>query len=89
MRIACPHCGERGVAEFAYQGDASLTRPASRPGDAGESAAALEWVDYVYTRANAPGEHREYWLHALGCRALLVVTRDASSHEIARVETRR
>jgi methylglutamate dehydrogenase subunit B len=87
MRIPCPHCGERGSAEFIYQGDASLRRPAPCVGDAGESAASPAWMDYVYTRVNAPGVHREHWLHAYGCRALLVVTRDVSTHEIAGVET--
>ena len=89
MRITCPHCGERGLPEFVYQGDASLRRPAPRLDDAGESGASPDWMDYVYSRANSPGAHREYWLHASGCRALLIVTRNTSSHEIARVEAAR
>lgn len=89
MRITCPHCGERGSAEFVYHGDAAAMRPAPRVGDALESAASPGWMDYVYTRANSPGKHREYWLHAFGCRALLVVTRDVSTHEIMRVEAAR
>ena len=89
MRIICPHCGERGNAEFVYQGDASLRRPAPRVGDPSETATAPAWLDYVYTRTNAPAKHREYWLHAQGCRALLIVTRDVSSHEISTVEAAR
>ena len=86
MRINCPHCGERGNAEFIYQGDASVQRPAPRLGDAGESGASADWLDYVYTRSNTPGLHREYWLHTYGCRALLVLTRDVSNHAISKVE---
>ena len=89
MRINCPHCGERGNSEFVYQGDAALQRPAPRLGDAGEDPASPAWLDYVYTRTNSPGKHREYWLHAYGCRALLVLTRDVSNHDILRVELAR
>ena len=27
MRIPCPLCGDRDLSEFAYLGDATLTRP--------------------------------------------------------------
>ena len=83
MRICCPHCGERSSAEFAYFGDASLRRPEPR---ADESTGSQDWMDYVYLRANTPGRHREYWMHANGCRALLVVTRDTSNHDMVCVE---
>ena len=86
MRIPCPHCGERGNAEFVYQGDASLRRPAPQFGEPSASAASPDWMNYVYTRTNTPGKQREYWLHAYGCGALLVVIRDVSTHEISHVE---
>ena len=86
MRIACPHCGERGNTEFVYFGDASVLRPAPRLDDAAESAASPEWMAYGYFRANPAGPQREYWLHAQGCRALLVVTRDTTNHAILAVE---
>ena len=86
MRITCPHCGPRGNREFAYLGDAALTRPAPRLGDASESAASAEWMDYVYLRANRPGARAERWYHAVGCRACIVVERSAETHEISRVE---
>jgi sarcosine oxidase subunit delta len=82
MRITCPHCGPRGNHEFTYCGDASLVRPAPRLGDASESAASPEWMDYVYWRKNRPQGHREYFYHASGCRALLVLTRHPDSHDI-------
>ena len=31
MRIPCPYCGSRDVAEFTYLGDATLQRP--EPGE--------------------------------------------------------
>ena len=82
MRITCPHCGERGLEEFSYRGDACVVRPQRL--DAAEA-----WTDYVYLRENPAGLHREHWQHVLGCRAWLVVTRDTRSHAIAGVEAAR
>lgn len=73
MRIPCPFCGLRDINEFAYHGDATLTRPA--PG--------AEMYDYVYLRDNVAGVHNEHWYHAAGCHAWLVVTRDTRTHEIS------
>jgi sarcosine oxidase subunit delta len=72
MRIPCPYCGPRDVSEFAYQGDATLTRP----------EAGAEMYDYVYLRDNPAGLHREHWYHAAGCHAWLTVTRNVATHEI-------
>ncbi len=84
MRIACPHCGPRGVDEFAYLGDATLTRPNADGPDA-----LKEFVDYVYFRDNTAGRHHELWQHAAGCTSWLVVTRDLRTHEITSVEAAR
>ncbi len=81
MRIPCPHCGPRGLDEFSYTQDASVTRPQD-----GGAAPTPEWTDYVYMRENARGPRREYWYHGAGCHAWLIVTRDVSSHEILAVE---
>ncbi len=75
MRINCPLCGERGVEEFTYHGDATVIRP-------GESAPVEEWVDYVYLRDNPAGPHDELWYHSAGCHAWSVVRRDLSSHTV-------
>jgi heterotetrameric sarcosine oxidase delta subunit len=84
MRIECPHCGQRGSEEFAYLGDATVSRPD------GEGVEALPaWMDYVYLRANPAGSHREFWYHGAGCRAWLVVTRDVRTHDILAVEAAR
>ena len=75
MRLPCPFCGERGIEEFAYLGDASRMRP---PEDADQAA----WVDYVYLRDNPAGPHRELWYHASACRQVLTVERDTRTHAI-------
>jgi sarcosine oxidase subunit delta len=84
MRIACPHCGERGLAEFLYHGDATVARPRD-----GGAAPTPEWTDYVYFRDNPNGAHRELWYHSAGCHAWLVVTRDLRSHAILEVRAAR
>ncbi len=76
MRLPCPYCGDRDAHEFAYLGDATVARP-----DPAENPGAF--YDYVYTRDNPAGPHRELWYHASGCHAWLVVSRDTRTHEIA------
>jgi methylglutamate dehydrogenase subunit B len=82
MRINCPLCGERGVGEFVYHGDATLRRPAA---DAPSSA----WAEYVYLRDNPAGRHSELWYHGGGCHSWLVVERDVRTHEIFSVKPAR
>jgi sarcosine oxidase subunit delta len=84
MRINCPHCGERGLAEFLYHGDATVIRPKD-----GGAAPTTEWTDYVYLRDNNKGPHSELWYHSAGCHAWLVVTRDLRTHEILNVRAAR
>ncbi len=84
MRFDCPHCGERGLEEFSYYGDATVVRP-----DDGGAAPTEAWTDYVYLRDNKAGLHRELWYHGAGCHAWLVVTRDLQSHEVVSVESAR
>jgi len=76
MLITCPYCGPRDLVEFSYQGDATRTRPDQASTD--QSA----WNAYVFERPNPAGPHREYWQHAGGCRAHLLVVRDTVTHEI-------
>ena len=82
MRLICPHCGERPHEEFAYRGDATVRRP-----DPAAPADAEAEHSFVHLRHNPVAGHREYWLHALGCRALLVVERDPATHSIRATET--
>ncbi|HTR15507.1 MAG TPA: sarcosine oxidase subunit delta [Acetobacteraceae bacterium] len=81
MRFSCPHCGDRGLEEFIYRGDAGPVRP----GDGG-AAPTEAWIDYVYLRDNPIGPHRELWYHEAGCHAWLVVTRDTRTHAVLGVQ---
>ena len=83
MRIKCPYCGERALEEFTYRGDATVTRP-----DEPRAGRREAWLDYVYLRDNPAGLHREHWYHGAGCQAWLVVTRNITTHEIARSNSR-
>lgn len=90
MRINCPHCGERGLDEFAYYGDASVTRPDPASPTAPTSPTAMaDFVRYAYERSNSAGAHQELWYHAAGCHAWLVVTRHMMTHIITAVENAR
>ncbi len=75
MRLTCPICGERGIEEFSYFGDATVARPAP-------DAPAQAWVDYVYFRTNPAGPHSELWYHAAACRGFLRVERNTLTHAI-------
>jgi sarcosine oxidase subunit delta len=76
LRINCPWCGARNEDEFSYGGDATKQRPA-------DDASLDEWYDYVYTRDNPAGEHREHWQHVNGCRAWITVVRNTLTHEVS------
>ncbi len=80
MRIDCPCCGPRGVAEFSYGGDGTLRRPDL------ETREAEPFAAYVYDRENLRGPHVELWHHIGGCRHWLRVTRNTLTHEILGVE---
>lgn len=77
MRINCPFCGERDSSEYAYLGDAKVTRPDPQSADA-----ANQFFEAVYMRDNPAGRHEEFWYHQAGCRRWLEVTRDTRTHEI-------
>jgi len=81
MRIPCPYCGERDRREFTILGDADAVRPN------GMTTAPGAIFDYVYSRVNAAGLHREYWYHGAGCHAWLVVERNTIDHAVTSVVT--
>jgi heterotetrameric sarcosine oxidase delta subunit len=85
MIIHHPLLGPRDAQEFTYLGDATLIeRPDGVSADAGDAL-----YDYVYTRDNPAGVHRELWYHEYGDQSWLVVTRDTTTHEILNVELAR
>ena len=75
MRVNCPYCGDRSLAEFVQRGEVTLARPNNEE----------SFFDYVYLRANIAGVTTEYWYHAQGCRQWLRVTRNTMSHAIEKV----
>ena len=77
MRIDCPYCGSRDAHEFAYLGDAGVTRP-----DPAAVDAAGAFHDYVYLRDNPAGAHSELWYHQSGCRRWVVVARNTVTHAV-------
>jgi methylglutamate dehydrogenase subunit B len=81
VRIPCPFCGERDLAEFAYHGDASFMRP-----DPHTDSAASDFYEAVYLRTNPAGPHEELWYHQHGCRSWVRVTRNTRTHEILAAE---
>jgi sarcosine oxidase subunit delta len=84
VRIPCPFCGERDLVEFAYQGDASYSRP-----EAGSQNAAHDFYEAVYLRDNPAGPHTELWYHVHGCRSWIKVRRNTRTHEILGTELAR
>ena len=77
LRITCPVCGLRDETEFTYGGDVTVRRPDM------DSQDTKAWLDYVFTRDNPRGAHKEYWHHVTGCRQWVVVDRDTLTHEIS------
>ncbi len=82
MIINCPHCGQRYVSEFSYEGDATIERP-----NADNQTNQQAWFDYVYARKNEFEKHHELWHHVAGCRQYFVVIRNLRTHEIFSTQT--
>ncbi len=78
MRLPCPHCGWRDLAEFVCRGDAAPRRPD------GLAASPDAMSRYVLERDNPAGPLREHWFHAHGCRAWFEIERDTRTHAITR-----
>ena len=78
LLLACPHCGPRAQAEFAFDRalDAVLPLDAT-PEDA---------VARLYARDNPRGWSWELWRHTAGCGAFLRLRRHTVTHEVQAVE---
>jgi sarcosine oxidase subunit delta len=55
-QLRCPINGLRPLQEFQYGGELR-----SRPDP--DACTDVEWADYVFDRAGAPGVQREWWCH--------------------------
>lgn len=78
LRIACPYCGRRAQAEFAFE----RALDAILPLDATPQAA----VEHLYARENPKGWSWELWRHTAGCGAWLKLHRHSVTHQVAAVE---
>ncbi|HET6566153.1 MAG TPA: sarcosine oxidase subunit delta [Xanthomonadales bacterium] len=78
LRIPCPHCGLRDLAEFRYGGEAGVVRPAEPAACSDE-----EWANYLYFRNNHKGLQQERWVHIHGCRQWFELRRDNLTHDVA------
>lgn len=74
LLIFCPYCEkEHPELEFAYAGEAHITRP--------ENPSALsdeEWMEYLFIRSNTRGAYRERWRHVHGCGRFFNAVRDTT-----------
>lgn len=77
LLIECPWCGERAETEFSYGGEAAISRPED-PQTLSDEA----WADYLFSRSNPRGAHRELWNHSQGCRRWFGLQRDTVSYAI-------
>lgn len=72
LLIHCPYCEETlPELEFAYAGEAHITRPADPSALTDE-----EWRDFLFIRTNARGPHYERWRHIHGCGRFFNALRD-------------
>lgn len=74
--IECPNCGPRNAQEFRYGGEYNPRPPEPL------AVESDEWADYVYMRANAQGEQREWWYHRAGCQLWFLADRHTKTNEI-------
>ena len=78
--IRCPWCGERDQAEFAYGGEAHMSRPAPSG-----TLSDAEWAGYLFLRTNPKGVHAERWNHQAGCRRWFNMARNTATDDILAV----
>lgn len=76
LLIHCPYCEETlPEAEFAYAGEAHITRP-------DPSVSDETWRDFLYIRTNVKGPHAERWRHAHGCGRYFNAVRDTVTDRV-------
>lgn len=78
--ISCPYCGERDLSDFAYGGEAHISRP-----EGSETMSDAEWARYVFLRSNPKGVLAERWNHQAGCRRWFNLLRNTATDRILAV----
>lgn len=76
LYIPCPYCGKRDEVEFICGGE-----DIARPQDL-DNLTDAEWADYLFSRRNIRGEHKELWYHSSGCRKWFSLVRDTVTYKI-------
>lgn len=75
LLIHCPYCDETlPEAEFAYAGEAHISRPENPDAMSDE-----EWAEFLFVRSNRRGPHHERWRHVHGCSRFFNAVRDTVS----------
>jgi len=74
--LNCPINGPRPIDEFAYGGEAR-----SMPDH--QTCSDVEWADYVFNRAGAPGVKNEWWYH-VPSGTWLIAERNTATDQVAR-----
>jgi sarcosine oxidase subunit delta len=77
LLIRCPYCGERPEPEFAYGGQAHISRP-RQPAELDDA----QWAAFLYERDNVKGVHAERWRHIHGCARYFNALRDTTTDRI-------
>jgi sarcosine oxidase subunit delta len=78
LLINCPYCGQRPESEFAYAGEAHITRP-PEPSAVDDAT----WTEFLYLRRNPKGPHAERWRHTHGCARFFNAVRDTRTDQFA------
>jgi heterotetrameric sarcosine oxidase delta subunit len=78
--IRCPYCGERDLSDFAYGGEAHMSRPTES-----QAMSDADWAGYVFQRSNPKGVFAERWNHQAGCRRWFNMLRNTATDEILAV----
>lgn len=76
LYIPCPYCGKRDEVEFICGGE-----DIARPQDL-DNLTDAEWADYLFSRCNIRGEHKELWYHNAGCRKWFSLVRDTVTYKV-------
>ncbi len=75
LLIHCPYCQKTlPELEFAYAGEAHISRPADPSAVSDE-----DWRDFLFVRDNKRGQHFERWRHIHGCGRFFNAVRDTVS----------
>lgn len=72
MRLTCPNCGERDVAEFSFGGE-DRGMPSDDP---------QREFQRTILRANVAGPATELWHHGAGCGGWFRLVRDTLTDEV-------